>query len=116
MYSSIITDMNTDNQELLLRLSLIEIALKKIPSKEALAKEVCAELTAQFIDQGYLREGESLQEDLIQGDKSAAEFLNVSKSTVFNWRKSRQIPFKRINGRIFFSKAELVSAMKKFGR
>jgi excisionase family DNA binding protein len=41
------------------------------------------------------------------------KILNVSKVTVFNWKKSGKIPFHRISSQIFFRKSEVLDSLKR---
>jgi excisionase family DNA binding protein len=51
-------------------------------------------------------------QELIKID-DVAKMLNVSKVTIFNWKKSGKIPFYRIASQIFFKKSEVLDSLKK---
>ena len=38
----------------------------------------------------------------------AASFLKIKSGTLYNWVDHNKIPFKKANGRLLFSKAELI--------
>ena len=44
--------------------------------------------------------------------KEACEFLNCSSSSLNRWKKEGRLPFKRLGGRIFFSRNEIISALE----
>ena len=50
--------------------------------------------------------------NIIKGDKGAAEFLNVTLSTVQNWRRSGIIPFAKIGGKIYYDAGKLKDLVK----
>jgi excisionase family DNA binding protein len=52
------------------------------------------------------------EEELLKADE-AATLLQVSKMTLYKWRKAGILPFHRISSRIYFKKSELLEAMTK---
>ena len=50
--------------------------------------------------------------DLIKIDE-VCRILNVSKVTVFAWKKRGLLPFYRISNKIYFKKDEIIQALKK---
>ena len=42
-----------------------------------------------------------------------AEFLNVSKVTIHNWKREGIIPFHRLSNKVYFKKSEVISSLKK---
>lgn len=42
-----------------------------------------------------------------------AEFLGISKVTVTDWMK-KGLPYKRMNGRVYFMKSEVLASMPSF--
>jgi len=51
-------------------------------------------------------------DDLIKIDE-VAQMFNVSKVTIFAWKKSGKIPFYRIANKIYFKRNEVFDALKK---
>lgn len=41
------------------------------------------------------------------------EFLDISASTLFKWKRENRIPYRRIGKRIYFHKGEIIHAMNK---
>lgn len=54
-------------------------------------------------------------DELIKID-AVANMLNVSKVTVFAWKKAGLLPFYRISNKVFFKKGEVIDALKKIER
>lgn len=50
--------------------------------------------------------------ELIKIDE-VAKMLNVSKVTVFAWKKAGKIPFYRIANKVYFKKNEVIESLKK---
>ena len=104
-------------QEISLRLSLIEMELRKKMTKEELKVELEAGLRGMIAELAEsLGPGDGASgpdEDLLQGDQAAADFLKISKSTVYNYRREGRIPYKKLGHRVFFSKKSLIAAMWK---
>ena len=73
-----------------------------------------------FISQGISKElqkfrpkePENQDDQLIKID-DVAKMLNVSKVTVFAWKKAGKIPFYRIANKIYFKRNEVIESLKK---
>jgi predicted DNA-binding transcriptional regulator AlpA len=44
--------------------------------------------------------------------KETCELLNIHPSTLNSWKSQGKIPYKKLNKRIFFSKSEVLAALK----
>jgi len=65
--------------------------------------------------QNFLSQENEKQDQLINVEE-VTRLLNVSKVTVFKWKKEGRIPFYRIGRRIFFKKQEVLDSLKKIER
>jgi excisionase family DNA binding protein len=54
-------------------------------------------------------------DQLIKIDE-VCKILNVSKVTVFAWKKAGLIPFYRISNKIYFKRSEVFEALKKINK
>jgi len=52
------------------------------------------------------------EKDLISS-KELVEWLGIHPSTLSNWKKNDVIPFKKIGDRVYFSRKEVLEAMKE---
>lgn len=57
-----------------------------------------------------------IQDDQLIKINEVAKILNVSKVTIFAWKKSGKLPFYRISNKIYFKRNEILEALKKIER
>ena len=57
-----------------------------------------------------------IQDDQLIKINEVAKILNVSKVTIFSWKKSGKLPFYRISNKIYFKRNEIFEALKKIER
>lgn len=50
------------------------------------------------------------QDKLLTSDE-VMKFLNISTTTLQNWRDNNKIPFQRMGNKIFYSKAQIMSSL-----
>ena len=55
------------------------------------------------------------QDELIKIEE-VAKMLNVSKVTIFAWKKQGKIPFYRIANKIYFKRNEVIESLKQIGK
>lgn len=48
--------------------------------------------------------------------KNVEDLLQVSRQTIYNWRKAGLIPEHRINGRLYFFEDEVLNAIRQSGK
>ncbi|MFH1051552.1 MAG: helix-turn-helix domain-containing protein [bacterium] len=75
-------------------------------------KGLISESFESVINKFRPQEPEKQDDQLIKIDE-VAKMLNVSKVTVFAWKKAGKFPFYRISNKIYFRKNEILSALKK---
>ena len=77
-------------------------------------KEELKEVIQECLDEHQISNDE--REEKIEKPMSRteiAEFLGISKVTVTDWMK-KGLPYKRMNGRVYFIKSEVLDAMPSF--
>lgn len=74
--------------------------LIKVAVKEALGEKESSQVPQQE------------PEELLRVNQ-LAEFLNVSKVTIHNWKREGIIPFHRLSNKVYFKKSEVISSLKK---
>jgi excisionase family DNA binding protein len=81
-------------------------------SKDEL-RQLIAEIVEYQVDSTFKQYKEMLvPEDKMMTIQETAEFLDVSKVTLHNWKKNGKLPYLRLGKRVFFSQKEIVEAMK----
>lgn len=53
-----------------------------------------------------------MTDDEILNIEQASEFLKIKKSTLYQKKKSNEIPFHKIGGKVVFMKSELIAYVK----
>lgn len=66
-------------------------------------------MQSQIAEQKQVKKGKSDKKLLTV--KEALELLQVSRQTLYNWRKADLIPSHRINNRLYFFEDELLNAV-----
>jgi hypothetical protein len=82
-------------------------------------KEDLKLLIYQWLDEHPISNLHTINENMsLQKPKSRteiAEYLGISKVTVTDWMK-KGLPYRRMNGRVYFMKKEVMESMKSFNR
>ena len=61
----------------------------------------------------FLKASEKPKDEELIKIEAVCKMLNVSKVTVWTWKKTGKIPFYRLGGRIYYKRSEILEAMNK---
>ena len=67
---------------------------------------------SNLIKTAVANEFQKKKEKQLLNFKEVCQLLNISASALNSWKAKNQIPFKKIGGRVFFDKTEILEAMK----
>jgi excisionase family DNA binding protein len=56
--------------------------------------------------------GSKSSDDEVFTNKQAMSYLHVSRSTLQRWRKSGQLPYRKVEGKILYTKSDLKQLLK----
>lgn len=82
-------------------------------------KEDLKSLIYQWLDEHPISNLHSIQENINpqkpMSRTEIADYLGISKVTVTDWMK-KGLPYRRMNGRVYFMKEEVMESMLSFNR
>ena len=79
----------------------------------SLSKNELTTLIEQAIEKVFRQNKIDLKKRELFNSKQLCEWLQISNSTLNVWKRENKIPYKRMGKRIFFSKIEVVEALKE---
>ena len=83
------------------------IVIKRTDLTEIIESAVRKELNTCLFPKGSANE-----DDEVFTNKQAMEYLHVSRSTLQRWRKSGQLPYRKVEGKILYTKSDLKQLLK----